>query len=199
MTMGPANRTRWLLAVLPAVVTAVAYSWTYGRSAQERFNCGCMDQIEAEHARPAPQTLASARRAAEDLARQAEELGGRARRQASSAALSASEPAACPAVHMHALSKLMRTNRLVLVETKRAGACAGERKESCVADGLRKLAEQRPGTPPELWTVEVVGTYAQVVSALRDLNGSREPIVPAGVSMQPLSGALRKWSLWFWI
>jgi hypothetical protein len=54
---------------------------------------------------------------------------------------------------------------------------------------------------PEIWKIELVGSYGDVLNALDELHRSNLFIIPLGLSMAPLDdqSGYRRWSLWLWV
>jgi hypothetical protein len=53
---------------------------------------------------------------------------------------------------------------------------------------------------PQVWRIDVIGSYADVLAALSDIGHRDAFVMPLGISMESINPetTYRKWSLWIW-
>jgi hypothetical protein len=68
-------------------------------------------------------------------------------------------------------------------------------------DFAAAVGRQLHAQVPQVWQIEVVGSYADVLKALGELGRGDAFIVPLGLSMEPIGAETnyRHWSLWVWV
>lgn len=199
MTLSP--RDKIIAALLPALLTLVGYNWLYGRPASQQMSA--LDaRLASSQASPVDVSfLDEKRRAVEQL----------------NAALATAEEkkklaqprAALPSPNRPDRSKSLRTltrqladSGLTLVKTSRSEARVSAGPAST---DLGWLAEKQSMPAPEYWRVELLGSYAQMLDALKGLAASSDFIVPLTVEMEAANKSsaegesLQKWTLVVWL
>ncbi len=198
-------RDRWLLALLPAVVTAAIY--IYGPCATERARVTkALSELQAEHDKPFDRRKLSALRA--DLEQDQTALEGA--KQRLSVLSAAPEQRIGPAAEdrsetMRALSAILDARGLVLVKSEKLESDVEPALGKKFLDAWKIYAEKTHVPAPQVWRVELRGSYPRVQQACEELARAPQFIVPLSVVMERLpkdnagNGGGLKWTLTLWL
>jgi hypothetical protein len=191
-------RDKWILAILPAVLTVVIYVWTYGRGLQVSVNRLMQQTRAAEAARPSRETIATAQATLQHL-----------RAEAAAKALPAVKvPPAVPAVQfappatgLQIITQILSRNHILVVAAQTANKSAGVSWPNEASDLPKRIAERRNGAAPVLWSVDMIGSYEQIRQALEEIAASDMCVIPQDIAMETLApeASARHWTLWIWL
>lgn len=205
--MNTSARDRVLLLVLPSALVLMVYVLFFARPAWERGAKLDKELADARAKAPPPAQFRTVNAQMADLDREMVELRklqkdleDRWRVQAAS----------CldPAGRHERLARmvaLLGRHRLALLEQAPAGAGAkvqAPRPSPALEKLALRLQATAPGKQaPQTWSLHLVGTFPDMMRALREL-GSGDPLaIPVGLSMDEVlhTTSLREWRLWLWI
>lgn len=102
------------------------------------------------------------------------------------------------------LLELLKRNRVHLVNHVPADAAKDSGKASvspAVAKLAKQIADKGSQRAPQLWRMQLIGTYANVLHSLQELSSGEALAVPVALSMkQPETlGSAREWYILVWI
>ena len=104
---------------------------------------------------------------------------------------------------MAAISSVFDSHSLYIVRTAHVADGPGNSMApKSLRDFADAVAKEGHSPVPQVWQVDVLGAYGDVLAALRALDRCNAFIVPLGISMDPISEdepKYRRWSLWFWV
>jgi hypothetical protein len=192
------TREKWILAILPAVLTVVIYVWTYGRELQVSVNRLIQQTRAAEAARPSRETIATAQATLQHLRADA------ATRTLPVVEVPPTAPAlqfAPPTTGLQTITHILSRNHILVVSTQTANKSAGVSWPGEASDLSKRIAERRNGTAPVLWSVDMIGSYEQIRQALEEIAASDLCVIPQDITMETLApdAAARHWTLWIWL
>jgi hypothetical protein len=195
--MKTSSRDAALALCLPAMLTGMVYLWAFGRAAVKRSNDKQAEAHKAAEKTPSPDTLQAAHQTLEAIERRVvEEREKSVALQRSQAAFAANYAAGKQrSTALSRISKVLNEHDI--------GLASCSRVETGAPKDVVQLSQKLSAAAPELWRIESVGTYRDMLNALHDLRNASEFIVPLSIEMQPASSddedSAQKWSLTVWI
>jgi hypothetical protein len=101
-----------------------------------------------------------------------------------------------------AIASVFEAHSLVLIDSSQQPDADGHSVVPRPFQEYAKTLEREAHyAAPQVWRVEAVGSYVDVLAALQELGRRNSFIVPLAISMQTLpdDATRRRWSLWLWV
>ena len=188
------SRDRWLLAILPALLAAIVYIFAVNRPQGDALR-DLGDRLAASRAQAVPAERIQAQRAELRQVR-----GAVASKRSGIAAGRPADPRryGTPAdrpASLAALSGLLETRQVVVAGMAKLADADAKATGAHGALPARAAAEKE--TQPELWKLDLVCEYSQILDVLRAIPQLAPVIVPMRLSMDAAESdsPLRRWSL----
>lgn len=190
------DRDRWLIAVLPAIVTAMYYVWSPGKRVDQEHKSAEAQLQAAQQSKIKPEELSVSFKKlsdAEDRLHVQQDLSAKLKE--------AAKPTS-------ALPKVNRTEALQkvagILEKKQLGLLKRKRianpEHEDASDSAVRLAAQLNLPAPEYWQFELSGRYQDMQEALDAMDKCGTFVVPIGIGMEAFDdGGNQKWTLTLWI
>jgi hypothetical protein len=193
------NRDKWLLALIPAMLTAIFYVFSSGRTAQRAIT-DLQAQLAKEADTPAP-NVAGKQKALmalnERLAREKQHAAALKSAIAQLPGLDATTATRRTNV-LQRVHELFSEKKLLLVKSvKLEHSSKGVPSQT---EALAKRLTEQAGAPhAEFYQFELNGDYPKMLDTLQALDRSGLFIVPVSISMEPLKEGGLRWLLTVWI
>jgi hypothetical protein len=187
--MNLSSRDKWMCAVLPALLTAIICQTAFTHPLQ-RENDALAGQIRAPGSLPMRQ--AELRQLESDHAQIVEAVAQKRK------ALSAAGAGFNRTVALQQISKLCEQNHLALVSS---APDASTKLPPPIAEAAKVLVTERDTDAPQIWRLELRGSYGDFLQFLNGLGAVPPLIVPLNLSMQPDPNEDHpiSWSLTVWM
>ena len=190
------ERDRWLLAVLPAIVTAMYYIWSPGKRASQEHKAAEAQYQSALQTQLRPEALTANIKKlsdAEDKLNVQQDLAAKLKEAAKPTAVL---PNVNRTEALQKVASILDHKQLGLLKRRRI---ANPEREDA-ADSAVKLAGQLNLPAPEYWQFELTGRYSDMQDALEAMDKCGTFVVPIGIGMEALDDAgTQKWTLTLWI
>jgi hypothetical protein len=197
------RREKMLMLVLPAAVILGLYGFKLA-GLRQRSTAAAAGLVAAQKARPTPAQLTAEHRRLAETSAQAAEIERKSaewkvRWQKLQRSRGADSPLRIEAIE--GITALLNHNRLQLIEGQPAETGDGARLPAALDRVATQLAEKNQRPKVQLWRLEFVGSYEDVVRALDEINDTQPLAIPVHLQMQEarLTTRLRHWTLFLWI
>jgi hypothetical protein len=194
-------RDKWLMALIPALLTGVVYILFSGQAAGNALTAARAGEKSAEAAVPAPSALAAVQKA---LKAASDSLVLEKLRAAK--LLAAKPPQAVAEVEqgtgtLRLLSQVVAEHKLSLIKSEKLTDGKTKGVPESVLTLSKTMAERGTRPQPEFWLLKIRGSYQNMVAALQSLDQATLFIVPISVGMElpAVPGGELEWSLTLWI
>ena len=184
--MNLTTRDKWILAVLPAIVTGLFYMYGQGGAAQRRLT---QARAELEKERAEPVNVKALAAVATESDRVQDAL---AAARETSARLTAANPArlAVPAEErgeaLRTISNSISAQGLFLMNSTRVPGTENPATIRQLLNAWSQLPPVYKVPSVQVWKLEVWGSYTHFARLCDDLAASQKFIVPLSVTMEPL-------------
>jgi hypothetical protein len=184
--MNLSTRDKWLLAILPAILTVMAYFFLQAGPAQRNL-AAALAQLDKERAAPtsarALATAGAERDRVEDALLAARE---KAHQLSTAQPTGVHLPAEERGQALRTISDAMSAQGLFLVQSERVLTDEAPPLLKRTMEALDKLPTVRKVPAPQLWKFEVWGSYPDFATLCERLAKSDEFVVPLSMSMAPI-------------
>ena len=188
-------REKWLLVCFPAIFTAIVYSWGFARK----------NSVALSEARNQLQQVSAQSDAQAALARKTQELSRIEdqydnyveRKNATPAVAGASQNSgANRAAALKLLAAAVDRSDLMLIHSSALTEATKLKDITALSKGIDLPA-------PQLWRLELAGSYLNMLKMLTELKKAETFVVPIDVKMEPMKDETEspamKWTLTVWI
>jgi len=197
MTQNP--RDRWLMAVIPAILTLGLYLWVSGRPAGRALDDARAKLAGSDKSVPKMSELLAKQKIVEDLSDKLSDEKERSLHIAQSLSPGANDRAKA----INGLSNMLTAKGLTLVKS---APNVGASMKYATTD-IELLCKKQHMPAPQFWHVEMIGSYKQMLDTLQMISHSPDFIVPIGIEMnagQEKATDLsddpdKRWALTLWI
>jgi hypothetical protein len=207
MSMGA--RDKMILAFVPALLTVGIYSWMYARPMTQEVS-GYNRKLAEMDAQPVnPILVAEKTKTYEVMSAAVSREKARASAHMPHAQLPSPVKQGDRSGTLRVLSRQLSDAGLQLVTSQPYTPASTARTAPTGSTGqqgdIEWLAQKQNLPAPEYWRIELVGSYGQMLAALRSLSSTTEFIVPLTIEMESANKyasdgkALQKWVLVVWI
>ena len=195
LNMKLTNRDRWLLAILPGLLAAMVYVFAVNRPQGEalrdlsgKLATARAQAVSAERIQTQRAELREVRSALAQQQSAATSVGHQGDRH------TYGRPADRPAA-LAALSGLLETHKVMVAGMAKLGDADAKAAGAHGAPPARPAAEKE--AQPELWKLDLVCEYGQILDVLRTIPHLGPVIVPVRLSMDAAGpdSLLRRWCL----
>ena len=201
------QRDKWLAVFLPTILTAIIYIFGSGYSAGKALSAARTEAFKAHEAVPSAQALSERMKIFRELSLKLATEKERVKLLRVPSVAAVSTPGT-RAETLRTVSDVLTQKQLSLVKSVRLSD--GTQKDSQGNAGLNKLAEQLGMPAPELWQMDITGTYRNMRQAIDALEKSGKFVVPLSISMEPMdynsgtqapkgASVTQSWALTLWI
>jgi hypothetical protein len=182
-------RDKWLAAVLPALVTLLA-GWIFFLRPASRELAGLRQRVENQGPLSARQTLL--------LSARTERLNLEKMIAIKRAAAAGEAGAFDRNGAMQQVSRLCAAHNLSL---NAAAPEPGGKLPRALQEAAAALSRMEDGVPPQVWRIELDGSYPGVVRLLEALGKTKPLIVPLNLSMEAGKNERNpaKWTISLWL
>ncbi|HLX61099.1 MAG TPA: hypothetical protein VKX17_07430 [Planctomycetota bacterium] len=178
------SRDRWLLALLPAVLTASIY--IYGPGATQRARMvKAQGELQAAQEKPFDRGALSAVRS--DMQQNRAAFDNAKKRLAALSAAPAQRlgpESEDRSATLRALTAILEARGLVLVKSEKLPIDAESALGRKTLDAWKAYAEKTHAPAPQIWRVELRGSYPHMQQACEELARAPQFIVPLSVTME---------------
>jgi hypothetical protein len=194
-------RDKVIAALLPALLTLAGYNWLYGRAASQQLSALNARLASAQTTNANESALYEKRRAVE-LLKKSIATEEEKKKLVQPRATLPSPSRADRSQSLRTLTRQLADSGLTLVKTMRTDTRVSTGQTQT---DMAWLAEKQNMPMPEYWRIELLGSYAQMLDALKGLAASSDFIVPLTVEMEsankssPEGASLQKWTLVVWL
>jgi len=175
-------RERWIVALLVPLLTASLFIWVYGRKASTDLDSLRTQISQAAEGAPTLAQLTQKQNAFLDMQ---DKLEGRQRYATQLKTTAAKYSAIAPEDRAKVALKI--TDILEQAGMQVVGRATGVKENE---PGGRTISRQEALEHPE-YSIEIVGTYAEMFAALKGLSKLAEPAVPVGLEMRSFDTVLK--------
>ncbi|HYG73963.1 MAG TPA: hypothetical protein VEK08_03065 [Planctomycetota bacterium] len=187
-------RDKWLLICLPAIFTAIVYSWGFARKNSVALS-EARKQLQAVSDQPDAQ--AALMRKTQELSRLEDQYENYAeRKNAARAVPGVPHSGANRAAALKVLAAAADKSNLVLLQSSALSEASKLKEVAAISKGIDLPA-------PQLWRLELAGSYLNMLKMLTELKKAETFVVPLEVKMEPLKDETdspgQKWTLTVWI
>lgn len=178
-------RDRWLVAVLPAIATAVFYIYGPAKTAQSRCDA-VRAELQKEQAKPVDFRVFKA--LGEDYEKNQDTSAGIRADAPESNSVQAPRIGSVAEDRSDALrtiSTVLKAHGLIQIKSEKEEAGTSTTMPKPISTVWNPYAEKFHAPAPELWRFELRGAYPQMQSACEELARSAAFVVPLSITMEP--------------
>lgn len=188
-------RDKWLLAILPAILTAILYVFGKGWISEKALKDARLQSEKARAAMLQPAVLAGKMKVLGELNDKLSDQRDLAAKLGESAKSVQLKPSGNRTETLKKISEMLNAKNLSLLNSARLA-------EGALKDSKHSALAEQIGLPvPELWRMEIAGSYRNMLEAIDAMGASDSFIVPLSIGMEPLNedAGTQRWSLTLWI
>jgi hypothetical protein len=187
-------REKWMLVCLPAILTAIVYSWGFARKNGVMLTAARTQLQEVSAQGNGKLNLT---RKTQELTRLEDQFDAYAERKQAAVKARGDVSGSNRTVALKRLAAAADSSNLVLIQSSAiTDSTAKQRQLAALSKGMEMPA-------PQLWRMELCGSYLDMLKMLEELKNADAFVVPVDVKMEPLKDETEspamKWTLTVWI